>query len=905
MSGDATHDVFVCHASVDKARLVEPLVAALVERCRLSVWLDRFEIAPGDAIGAAIDRGLVGARFAVVVVSPQFWTDWTAQELGGLYALEARDAAGRSRLIPVWAGVNEVDVETKSPRLAARRAIKAEAGIDNVARQIADHARAVAPRPLGRSPSYGVPKRRAQAFVGRELDVATLEAALAPGGRVSVAAAIEGLAGVGKTELALQVADRLSQTSRFPGGIYWLEAEQPELTPLWGGNIADQLEVAAGPIDERARAVLRRVISEGPALVVLDNVSAWTGATMPHPLPESPQVALLVTTRHRNLGGASFQHVPIECLAPKAASELLAVTSGRSLEDEAGAEELLGYLGGHTLAIELAGAFLREVPEVSAAAHLERLRAGDAVEEAATDFVPYERTVAQAFDATCERLDDEARHGLRVAACFADSEASLALLDACGVGERARARLRRFHLIAGTGDRWSMHRLVRAYGRRAGSEEAQAAAREAFIAGCVELVSAADLLSAPLAFRDREHMLAAVALQRVNVDCRLAALLAGVGVVAQSAGAFNLAKSLHVEALAVTRDVLPAGHPGIAARESNLGLCLKELGELREARALLVSSIKAGLAAAVYDGDAMFTRLNNLGMVEHALGDLSSARASLEQACAMAARPLGAAVCRGNLGLVLLDVVDFDAARDALQAAHDAHVSLRTGGRAIGVAKINLSAALRALGRLDAAREVCDDAMALLAESLGVHHLDYAKACALQGLVLMDSDRPQDAEPLFRRVLETHLNVFGESSMMTAQAHENLARALHGNKHCHEANEEFEKALAGWRLLENSRHPELTRTLVNHALVLVDLGDLARARTALEAAEPGDTSPTGIQRHDLVAHRRWTLAHVLWMQGHHDLARTERAAALAAARALPDKHYLRQRIEQAMVVRSR
>ena len=174
--------MFVCHASVDKARLVEPLVAALVGRCGLSVWLDRFEIAPGDAIGAAIDRGLVGARFAVVVVSPQFWTDWTAQELGGLYALEARDAAGRSRLIPVWAGVNEVDVETKSPRLAARRAIKAEAGIDNVARQIADHARAVAPRPLGRSPSYGVPKRRAQAFVGRELDVATLEAALAPGG---------------------------------------------------------------------------------------------------------------------------------------------------------------------------------------------------------------------------------------------------------------------------------------------------------------------------------------------------------------------------------------------------------------------------------------------------------------------------------------------------------------------------------------------------------------------------------------------------------------------------------------------------------------------------------------------------------------------------------------------------
>jgi hypothetical protein len=38
MSGDATYDVFVCHASVDKARLVEPLVTALVEQCDLSMF---------------------------------------------------------------------------------------------------------------------------------------------------------------------------------------------------------------------------------------------------------------------------------------------------------------------------------------------------------------------------------------------------------------------------------------------------------------------------------------------------------------------------------------------------------------------------------------------------------------------------------------------------------------------------------------------------------------------------------------------------------------------------------------------------------------------------------------------------------------------------------------------------
>jgi TIR domain len=61
-------DVFLCHASEDKAELVEPLVAAL-RKSGLEVWYDRDEIRVGDDFRARMNDGLRRARFGVVMVS--------------------------------------------------------------------------------------------------------------------------------------------------------------------------------------------------------------------------------------------------------------------------------------------------------------------------------------------------------------------------------------------------------------------------------------------------------------------------------------------------------------------------------------------------------------------------------------------------------------------------------------------------------------------------------------------------------------------------------------------------------------------------------------------------------------------------------------------------------------------
>ena len=58
MADDFKYDVFLSHSAKDKA-----VVRAVAERLRedgLRVWLDDWEIGPGDSISAKIEDGLDG-----------------------------------------------------------------------------------------------------------------------------------------------------------------------------------------------------------------------------------------------------------------------------------------------------------------------------------------------------------------------------------------------------------------------------------------------------------------------------------------------------------------------------------------------------------------------------------------------------------------------------------------------------------------------------------------------------------------------------------------------------------------------------------------------------------------------------------------------------------------------------
>ena len=93
MADDFTYDVFLSHSSKDKA-----VVRAVAERLRadgLRVWLDDWEIRPGDSIPAKIEEGLEHSRVLVLCMSAQaFGSDWAQLES---YTYRFRDPLNKER----------------------------------------------------------------------------------------------------------------------------------------------------------------------------------------------------------------------------------------------------------------------------------------------------------------------------------------------------------------------------------------------------------------------------------------------------------------------------------------------------------------------------------------------------------------------------------------------------------------------------------------------------------------------------------------------------------------------------------------------------------------------------------------------------------------------------------------
>lgn len=128
------HDVFICHASEDKELLVRPLAEGLRNQ-QIDVWYDEFSIGFGESLRQAIDRGLAGTRFGIVVLSPAFFAkSWTHWELNGLVSRMMRERRGL--VLPLWHNVGPEEVGAYSPPLSDIRALQSTAGVDVLCAEI-------------------------------------------------------------------------------------------------------------------------------------------------------------------------------------------------------------------------------------------------------------------------------------------------------------------------------------------------------------------------------------------------------------------------------------------------------------------------------------------------------------------------------------------------------------------------------------------------------------------------------------------------------------------------------------------------------------------------------------------------------------------------------------------------
>ncbi|MGI5272404.1 ATP-binding protein [Nonomuraea sp. CA-218870] len=303
------------------------------------------------------------------------------------------------------------------------------------------------------------------ALVGRDRELGIL--ADRPASPSAPVACVSGMAGVGKTALAVHAAHRLAPL--FPDGQLFvdLHGHARATAPVEPGTALARMLRALGVPGERIpwhpddrAALYRSVLAGRRVLIVLDDAADERRL---HPLlPAGPGCHVIVTSRRRLTWDGDARGVPLDVLpVPDAValfSRLAQLDAGAPEGDLAEVVRRCGLL---PLAIRIAAARLLARPAWDVRHLLDRL-AWDRL----TELADGQHSVAAALDRSYERLPADQRRAYRLlgTGCHADfgPGAAAALLDtSTPLAGRLLDQLLDAHLLQETAPcRYRMHDLV-------------------------------------------------------------------------------------------------------------------------------------------------------------------------------------------------------------------------------------------------------------------------------------------------------------------------------------------------------------------------------------------------------------------------------------------------------------
>jgi NB-ARC domain len=331
--------------------------------------------------------------------------------------------------------------------------------------------------------------RDSQQFVGREQELEQLDQIFKSRGQVAIAA-VAGMGGLGKTELAIQYARGYAHN--YPRGVLWLGAgAEQDLATQVKTLTLEYRQFTANPdlpLERQVQQCWREWLVASPAgkmLVILDDVADYS-QIKPY-LPQNLEAIQLLLTTRLTLG-PDFAELDLGVLQPLAALKLLRVLVGAERVEPqlAEAERLCTWMGYLPLGLELVGRYLALEPRLLIAQVLTELEMRGLqhdslqADPAQTRSSTAERGVAAAFALSWQKLDQAARRLGAMLSLFAAAPIPWAFVEAaeqerCTTAEaefsrqtleRARRDLLRLHLLQGVDDNtYRQHQLIRQFCR--------------------------------------------------------------------------------------------------------------------------------------------------------------------------------------------------------------------------------------------------------------------------------------------------------------------------------------------------------------------------------------------------------------------------------------------------------
>ncbi|MEV0312274.1 tetratricopeptide repeat protein [Nonomuraea fuscirosea] len=639
-----------------------------------------------------------------------------------------------------------------------------------VAHHLTLHTSGAAPQALAGLPAAPV------GFVGRSDTLEKVLAFLQPSrgdeAGVVVSAALVGMAGIGKTALALVTAHQAIRNGWFCGGVFFVDLRgytSDSTERVHAAAAAIQLLRAMGirddelpPTDQEQLSLYRSVLAERarqqlPVLVVADN-AAVTGQVEPL-LPAQPCHRLLITSRH-TLTLPTYL-IDLAVLSEAEALDLLHTALQVSGPDQRVPSEpehalaIVRLCGGLPLALQIIGALLRAEPmrrlADMAAELIDARQRLDALDSGDLDQYGRPVGVGAAFDLSYNHLrsDQPAQAQLfRLLSLNPGPDISIQAAAALTgstepIVRRQLAALSRAHLLTvPDASRWGMHDLIRLYADHHGRAEAISDEREKALDRLLDFYlrtaeAADDHLHAlpgqpvPSHFTGRDAALAWLDAERANLVA-VVALSASAGrhhVAAHLAGCLNM----YLSHRRLLEDCLTVNTIAVAASKHlgdphDEGRTLNSLGiALREARRFDEAITTHQTAATIYrnlsDHYGEGRALNGLGIALREVRRFDEAITTLQTAATIylnLSDHHNEAGALANLGNTLQGVRRFDEAITTYRIAITIYRNLADRHGEAGTLT-NLGNALREVRRFDEAITTLQTA-ATIYRNLSDHH---------------------------------------------------------------------------------------------------------------------------------------------------------------------------------------
>ncbi|MEL6778697.1 MAG: tetratricopeptide repeat protein, partial [Cyanobacteria bacterium J06597_16] len=713
-----------------------------------------------------------------------------------------------------------------------------------------------------------LPFSRAREFVGRGAALTALHARVQQAQAVAITA-VQGMGGIGKSELALQYADRYS--GDYGKGVCWLAVRGQDV----GAQIVAFGEVQLGltlpeemTLADAAQWVWqqwkgRRTVEppeQNLGLIVFDDVAEY-GRVEPY-LPQGELASafqLIFTTRISRIA-STVSDFSLAVLTPEDSLLLLQalVSDGRVEAELEIAKALCERVGNLPLALQLLGNYLAERRDTSLSTLQQRLGENAVAARALVKVMPgmtAKLGVAEALELSWEAVgkqDNNAQYTACFFSLFATAPIPWWMVKTQVVEveledfEEARNALIRLSLLHRVGENlYQVHQLIRDFLLiKLEEREEEAALKRAYCEGIVAIsrkVPSAPvrelLLQLTPALPHIEEVIERWQSSLSDEDNELVAPFVALALFYGGQGAYGQAEPWCKACLLATKTRFGEEHPDVATSFNNLAWLYDSQGYYEDAEPLYLQALEQRRKLLGEEHPDVAQSLNNLATLYTNQGRYEDAEPLYLRALEQQRKLLGeehpdVATNLHNLaGLYERQGRYEDAEPLYLRALEQQRKLLGEEHPDVTLTLNNLAWLYNCQGRYEDAKPLALQALATCRKLLGEEHPNVALSLTNLALLYESQGRYEDAEPLLLQALALCRKLLGEEHPDVAASLTNLALLYKRQGRYEDAEPLYLQALKQQRKLLGEEHPNVAASLNN-------LASLYESQGRYEDAEP-------------------------------------------------------------------